>query len=62
MLENEAHFAANLVQKPTNGNAKADATAAVRVPVFFHVITVDGTANGGNLPYVYALVTRRNTH
>ncbi|KAI0363559.1 metalloprotease [Pilatotrama ljubarskyi] len=47
MRANEAHFLANLVPAPAS---KVNAAAAATVSVYFHVISKDSTAAGGNIP------------
>lgn len=49
VLAYEAHFAAHKVEKSV---PHTDAAAAATVSVYFHVISEDSTAAGGNVPYV----------
>ncbi len=46
---NEAHFLANYVPRPAS---LTNAAAAATVSVYFHVISKDSTAAGGNIPLV----------
>lgn len=49
VLAYEAHFTAHKVEKAA---FKGEAAQAATVPVYFHVISKDSTAAGGNVPWV----------
>ena len=59
LAANEAHYLANFVPKAAS-KLTSEAAAAPTVQVYWHVMSKDSTASGGNIPYaLFSLLCKR---